>query len=140
MVKVLAGKLGMWLNDYHFCVVQRLPSNMDAVPIIVKLNCLEKKNKLTDKAKFIKPTGNIMGKGNHPIFISEHLTTQIVVLLKVALQFRGEGFRKSGAKMEKCLYAERKMNQKDVFWICRARCDGGVNARMTGTSLVSSTH
>lgn len=91
VVKFVATKVKVDLQDYHVCAVHRLPSKKEIDPIIIRLNNLHIKTALIAKAKKMKLNASDLGMGTHPIFVDEHLTAQTIEMLKEARKLRDLG-------------------------------------------------
>lgn len=82
LLKTLAAKLEVGLEEYHICATHRLPSRGEVPPIIVRLNDYDKKDELMKAVKEKKiGSGDLEMTGDTPIFIDEQLTEEARALL-----------------------------------------------------------
>ncbi len=89
LVKLVAKKLEIKVEDYDICVAHRLPSKMSPPSIIARLNNRELKNNIIKAAKKAKLNGSDLNiYPSYPIFCDEHLTKQKREILNKALELK----------------------------------------------------
>lgn len=69
LVKSVAAKVNVDIQDYHVCAVHPLPSKKEVEPIIIRFNNFQVKKDLISNTKPRKLNARELGMGSHPIFI-----------------------------------------------------------------------
>lgn len=90
MLKTLADKLRVQLNDVELCAAHQLLAKSTLLPIIVRLNSYDKNHDLIIEAKKITSC-NLGMDGNFPIFLDKHLMKETKDILIVAKKLKTSG-------------------------------------------------